>query len=59
MSMMKIRLRHFVRNEHVLLPPNKMLPTNAEKLEKTPILVLIFVYDNNNMHANILNIGDC
>lgn len=57
--MMKIRLRYFVCNEYVLLLLNNMLLMNVEKLEKIFILVLIFVYDNNNMYVNILNIGNC
>lgn len=59
MLMMKIRLRYFVCNEYVLLLLNNMLLMNVEKLEKIFILVLIFVYDNNNMYVNILNIGNC
>lgn len=47
-----------MRNDRVLRQDKNMLPMNAEKLEKTPSLVLIFVYDNNNMHANIPNIVD-
>lgn len=47
-----------MRNDRVLRREKNMLPMNAEKLEKTPSLVLIFVYDNNNMHANIPNIVD-
>lgn len=46
-------------NEYVLLLLNNMLLMNVEKLEKIFILVLIFVYDNNNMYVNILNIGNC
>lgn len=57
--MVKIRLRYFVCNEYVLLLLNNMLLMNVEKLEKIFILVLIFVYDNNNMYVNILNIGNC
>jgi hypothetical protein len=31
---------------------------SAEQEAKTPSYMLIFVYDNNNMHANIQNIID-